>query len=147
MSLIKEFKTFAMRGNVIDMAVGIIIGAAFGKIIASLVADVIMPPIGLLVGGIDFTSIIITLKDPVTDPVTGEVIKASVVMKIGSFIQTFVDFIIIGCTIFMMIKGINRLDRKKAEPAAPIAPPPPTMDQELLMEIRDLLKKQEVKTQ
>jgi len=141
MSLIKEFKTFAMRGNVIDMAVGIIIGAAFGKIIASLVADVIMPPIGLLVGGIDFTSIIITLKDPVLDPASGEIIKAAVVMKIGTFIQTFVDFIIIALAIFMMIKGINKLDRKKEEPAAPAAPPPPTMDQELLMEIRDLLKK------
>jgi len=143
MSLVKEFKTFAMRGNVIDMAVGIIIGAAFGKIIASLVADVIMPPIGLLVGGIDFTSIIITLKNPVTDPASGEILKAAVVMKIGTFIQTFVDFIIIAFAIFWMIKGINKLERKKEEPAAPASPPLPTMDQELLTEIRDLLKKDE----
>jgi len=141
MSLIKEFKTFAMRGNVIDMAVGIIIGAAFGKIIASLVADVIMPPIGLLVGGVDFTTITITLKDPVLDPLSGEVIKTAVVMKIGTFIQTFVDFIIIAFAIFMMIKGINNLDRKKEEPAAPATPPPPTKEEELLTEIRDLLKK------
>ncbi|MBN1199878.1 MAG: large-conductance mechanosensitive channel protein MscL [Bacteroidales bacterium] len=141
MSLLKEFKTFAMRGNVIDMAVGIIIGAAFGKIVASLVADIIMPPIGLLVGGIDFTAILITLKHPVLDPVTGEVIKAGVVMKIGTFIQTLVDFIIIAFAIFLMIKGINKLDRKKEEPAVPSTPPPPTRDQELLTEIRDLLKK------
>jgi len=137
----KEFKTFAMRGNVIDMAVGIIIGAAFGKIIASLVADVIMPPIGLLVGGVDFTSIAITLKDPVLDQVSGEVIKTAVVMKIGTFIQTLVDFIFIAFAVFMMIKGINKLDRKKEEPAEPVAPPPPTKEEELLTEIRDLLKK------
>lgn len=141
MSILKEFKTFAMRGNVIDMAVGIIIGVAFGKIIASLVADIIMPPIGLLVRGIDFTSILITLKHPVLDPVSGEVIKAGVVIKIGTFIQTFVDFIIIAFAIFLMIKGINKLDRKKAEPPAPVSPPPPTKEEELLTEIRDLLKK------
>lgn len=142
MSVIQEFKTFAMRGNVIDMAVGIIIGAAFGKIVASLVADVIMPPIGLLIGGVDFTSVMITLKDPVTDPVSGGLIKAAVVIKVGNFLQTFVDFIIIVSAIFMMIKGINRLSRIKEEPAAPATPPPATLDQELLMEIRDLLKKQ-----
>lgn len=141
MSLIKEFKTFAMRGNVIDMAVGIIIGSAFGKIIASLVSDIIMPPIGLLVGGVDFTSIAITLKDAAVDPATGEAIKAAVVMKIGTFIQTFVDFIIIAFAIFMMIKGINKIDRKKEEAPAPAAPPPPTREEQLLTEIRDLLKK------
>jgi len=142
MSLIKEFKTFAMRGNVIDMAVGIIIGAAFGKIIASLVSDVIMPPIGLLVGGIDFTSIVITMKDAVMDPVSGEVVSAAVVMKVGTFIQTFVDFIIIAFAIFLMIKGINKLDKKKEEPATPPPPPPPpSKEEELLREIRDLLKK------
>lgn len=141
MSILKEFKTFAMRGNVIDMAVGIIIGAAFGKIVASLVADVIMPPIGLLIGGVDFTSIAITLKEPVLDPVSGEVLKAAVVMKIGTFLQTFVDFVIIAFAIFLMIKGINKLDKKKEEPAPPAAPPPPTKEEELLTEIRDLLKK------
>ncbi|MBE0646900.1 MAG: large-conductance mechanosensitive channel protein MscL [Bacteroidales bacterium] len=141
MSVIKEFKTFAMHGNVVDMAVGIIIGVAFGKIIASLVADVIMPPIGLLVGGIDFTSIIITLKDPILDPASGEVVAEAVVMKIGTFIQTLVDFIIIAFAIFMMIKGINKLDKKKEEPEAPAAPPAPTKEEELLTEIRDLLKK------
>jgi len=141
MSFLKEFKTFAMRGNVIDMAVGIIIGAAFGKIVSSLVADIVMPPIGLLVGGLDFTAIQITLKDAVLDPASGEVAKAAVVMKIGTFIQTFVDFTLIAFAIFLMIKGINKLDRKKEEPPAPTAPPPPTREEELLTEIRDLLKK------
>lgn len=144
MSLIKEFRTFAMRGNVIDMAVGIVIGIAFGKIVASLVADVIMPPIGLLVGGIDFTAIAITLKDQVTDPASGEVIKEAVVLKIGTFIQTLVDFLIIAFAIFLMIKGINKLVQKMEEPAAPPAPPPPTKEEELLTEIRDLLRTKDV---
>lgn len=141
MSLIKEFKTFAMRGNMIDMAIGIIIGAAFGKIIASLVADVIMPPIGLLVGGIGFTSIMITLKDPVIDQASGEVIKEAVALKMGTFIQTLVAFIIIAFAIFMMIKGVNKMNKKEEEPETPAAPPAPTKEEELLTEIRDLLKK------
>ncbi len=139
MSMLKEFKEFAVRGNMIDLAVGIIIGAAFGRIVSSLVADIIMPPIGLLLGGMNFTDIKITLRDAVTDPATGKAIKDAVTMKLGTFIQTLVDFIIGAFAIFMMVKGINQLSRKK--PAAPPAPPAPTKDQELLAEIRDLLKK------
>ena len=138
MSLLSEFKAFAMRGNVVDLAVGVIIGAAFGKIIASFVGDVLMPPIGLLLGGMNFTDIQIILKDAIMDPSTGEIAKPAVVLKIGNFIQTLVDFMIIAFSIFLMIKGINKLSKKKEE--APPAPPAPTKDQELLTEIRDLLK-------
>jgi large conductance mechanosensitive channel len=139
MSIVKEFKEFAMKGNVMDMAIGIIIGAAFGKIVASLVADVIMPPIGLLVGGITFTNIVITMRDAVLDPATGKVLHEAVVMKLGNFLQTLFDFIVIAAAIFMMIKAMNRLNKKKAEPA-PAAPPAPTTEEVLLTEIRDLLK-------
>jgi len=137
--MLKEFKEFAMKGNVVDMAVGIIIGAAFGKIIASLVSDVIMPPIGVLIGGLSFTDIKIMMKDAVTDPATGKVIKEAVAIKIGNFIQTLVDFTIIAFAIFMMVKGMNKISKKKEE--APAPPPVPTKEQELLAEIRDLLKK------
>jgi len=131
-----------MKGNVIDLAVGIIIGAAFGKIVSSIVNDVIMPPIGLLVGGIDFKDIAINMKDAVTDPATGKVLKAAVTLKIGNFIQSVVDFVIVAFAIFMLIKGINNLSRKKAEaPPEPAAPPEPTKSETLLTEIRDLLKK------
>jgi large conductance mechanosensitive channel len=140
MKMLKDFKEFAMKGNVVDMAVGIIIGAAFGKIIASLVNDVIMPPIGLLVGGIDFKQIVITMKDAVMDPATGNVLHEAVTLKIGNFIQTVVDFVIVAFAIFMMVKGMTNLNRKKVI-EAPAAPPAPTKDQELLTEIRDLLKK------
>ena len=129
-----------MRGNVVDLAVGVIIGAAFGKIIASVVGDILMPPIGLLLGGMNFTDIQITLKDAVTDPATGAVVKDAVAMKIGNFIQALVDFTIIAFSIFLIIKGINKLSTKKEEAPAPTAPPAPTKDQELLTEIRDLLK-------
>ncbi len=139
MSILKEFKEFAVRGNMIDLAVGIIIGAAFGKIVSSLVNDIIMPPIGLLLGGMNFTDIKITMREAITDPATGKMIKDAVALRIGSFIQTLVDFTIIAFSIFLMIKGINKLSKKKAE--APPAPPAPTKDQELLTEIRDLLKK------
>ncbi|MEI6455835.1 MAG: large-conductance mechanosensitive channel protein MscL [bacterium] len=142
MSIIKEFKEFAMKGNVIDLAVGIIIGAAFGKIVSSLVSDVIMPPIGLLVGGIDFKDIAINMKEAVTDPATGKVLKAAVTLKIGNFIQTIVDFLIVAFAIFMLIKGINNLTRKKAQEVAQApAPPEATKSEALLTEIRDLLKK------
>jgi large conductance mechanosensitive channel len=139
MSIFKEFKDFAMKGNVIDLAVGIIIGAAFGKIVSSIVNDIIMPPIGLLVGGISFTDIAIVMKDAVVDPVTGKVIKAAVSLKVGNFIQTLVDFAIIAFAIFLLVKGINRMSRKKEE--APAAPPAPTKTETLLEEIRDELKK------
>ncbi len=112
MKIITEFKEFAVKGNMIDLAVGIIIGAAFGKIIASLVSDVIMPPIGLLLGGMNFTDIQIIMKDAVKDPVTGKV-TAAVALKIGSFFQTLVDFTIIAFSVFMMIKGIISLKEKE----------------------------------
>jgi large conductance mechanosensitive channel len=142
MKMVKEFKEFAVKGNMVDLAVGIIIGAAFGKIIASLVSDIIMPPIGLLLGGLNFTDMQWIMKDAVTDPATGKVM-AAVALKYGSFIQTLVDFLIIAFSVFMIVKGIMNLKRKQAEKqtAAPAAPPAPTKDQELLTEIRDLLKK------
>lgn len=130
--MFKEFREFAMRGNVMDMAVGIIIGGAFGKIVASLVNDVLMPPIGLLVGGMDFTKLAITLK-----AAQGEV--PAVLLKYGMFIQQTIDFIIIAFVIFMMIKGMNKLRRKQEE--VPAAPPAPPRQEVLLEEIRDLLKK------
>ncbi len=133
MGMMKEVKEFAVKGNVIDMAVGIIIGAAFGKIVSSFVADVIMPPIGLLVGGIDFTNLVITLKEA-----SGDI--PAVVIGYGKFIQTAVDFTIIAFAIFIAIRGINSLKRKEEE--APQAPPEPPAQEVLLAEIRDLLKKQ-----
>ena len=131
MSMIKEFKDFAMRGNVVDMAVGIIIGAAFGKIVSSLVKDVIMPPIGILLGGVDFSDLMITLKGAVGD-------VPAVVLKYGVFINTVIEFIIIAFAIFIVIKGMNAL--KKKEEAAPPEPPKPSNEEVLLTEIRDALK-------
>jgi large conductance mechanosensitive channel len=131
MSILKEFKEFAVKGNAVDMAVGIIIGASFGKIISSLVADVIMPPIGVLVGGVDFTKLAVILKEKVGD-------APAVTLNYGNFIQTMVDFTIIAFAIFMVVKLINKL--KKQEEAAPAAPPEPTKEELLLTEIRDLLK-------
>jgi large conductance mechanosensitive channel len=128
MSLLKEFKEFAVKGNVVDMAVGIIIGAAFGKIVSSAVADVIMPPIGLLIGGVDFSDLVITLK-------AAEGATPAVVISVGKFIQTVVDFTIVAFAIFMVIKALNRLRPK--EPAAPAGP---TKEEQLLTEIRDLLR-------
>lgn len=141
MGLMKEFKAFAVKGNVMDMAIGIIIGAAFGKIVASLVADVIMPPLGLLIGGVNFTDIVIPLREAVKDPATGAVIKPEVILKLGSFIQTLFDFSIIAVIVFMLIKSMNRLKSKNEEPApAPPAPPSPSKEEVLLTEIRDILK-------
>ena len=137
MKIIQEFKQFAVKGNMIDMAVGIIIGGAFGKIVASLVNDVLMPPLGLLIGGVDFTDLKATLK-PASVNELGEAIPA-VTLNYGTFIQTAIDFLIIALVVFMLIKAINSL--KKKEEAAPAAPPAPTKDQQLLTEIRDLLKK------
>jgi len=138
MKMFKEFREFAVKGNMIDLAVGIIIGAAFGKIVASLVSDIIMPPIGLMLGGINFTDIRIIMKEAITDPATGKIVKEAVSLKLGSFIQTLVDFTIIAFSVFMIVKMVTRIAKK---PAAPVALPPPTKDQELLTEIRDLLKK------
>ena len=128
MGLIKEFKEFAVKGNVMDMAVGVIIGGAFGKIVSSLVDDVLMPLVGMITGNIDFTTLAYKI---------GEGDEAAV-LKYGNFIQNTVDFIIVAFCIFMMLKGINKLNRKKEEPA-PEAPAGPTQE-ELLTEIRDLLK-------
>ena len=131
MSMIKEFKAFAMRGNVADMAVGIIIGAAFGKIVSSLVSDVLMPPIGRLVGGVDFSGLGITLRAATAD-------APAVVMKYGVFVNTIIDFIIVAFAIFLVIRALNALKKKEAEaPAVPAAPP---KQEVLLEEIRDLLK-------
>lgn len=129
MSIIQEFKEFAVKGNVIDMAVGVIIGTAFGKIVSAFVADVIMPPIGVLVGGVDFTDLAVTLKDAAGA-------SPAVVIAYGKFVQTVIDFAIIAFVIFMVVRVINTL-KKKAE-AAPAAL---TKEQVLLTEIRDLLKK------
>jgi large conductance mechanosensitive channel len=126
-----EFKEFAMKGNVVDLAVGVIIGAAFGKIVSSLVGDVIMPPLGKVIGGVNFSDLAVTLgKDP-----TGK----DVLIKYGSFIQTTFDFLIIAIVLFLVIKGINKL--KKPPPAIPAPPPPPPRSDVLLEEIRDLLAK------
>lgn len=137
MKFVQEFKQFAMKGNVVDMAVGIIIGAAFGKIITSLVNDVIMPPIGLLIGGVDFTDLKVTLKGASVDD-AGNAINA-VTLNWGNFVQTALDFLIVAFAIFLLIKAINRLKKKEEE--APAAPPEPGKEEKLLTEIRDLLKK------
>ncbi|MHC1774688.1 MAG: large-conductance mechanosensitive channel protein MscL [Lentimicrobium sp.] len=137
MKLLDEFKAFAMRGNVVDMAVGIIIGGAFGKIISSFVADVLMPPLGLLLGGLDFKDMSYTLKAAVMNG--AEVVTPAVNLNYGLFIQNVVDFLIIAFAIFMVIKAM--VSMKKKEEEVPAAPPAPTKDQELLSEIRDLLKK------
>ena len=132
MSMIQEFKEFAIKGNVVDMAVGVIIGAAFGKIVSSLVTDVLMPPIGVLIGGVDFSKLGFVLR------AATETVPA-VVISYGKFIQTLVDFAIIAAVIFMVIKGINNMKKKAEEvPAAPSTPP---AQEVLLKEIRDLLKK------
>ncbi|MBN1547701.1 MAG: large-conductance mechanosensitive channel protein MscL [Syntrophaceae bacterium] len=132
MSMIQEFKTFAMRGNVVDMAVGIVIGGAFGKIVSSFVADVIMPPIGILIGGVNFSDLVITLKESAGD-------VPAVTLSYGKFIQTVLDFVIIAFAIFLLIKGMNAI-KKKQEEAPAAAPPAPTKEETLLTEIRDILK-------
>ncbi|PKM24924.1 MAG: large conductance mechanosensitive channel protein MscL [Gammaproteobacteria bacterium HGW-Gammaproteobacteria-13] len=134
MSILSEFKAFAVKGNVVDMAVGIIIGAAFGKIVSSFVGDVVMPPLGVLIGGVDFSDLAIVLKAAEGD-------AAAVTLAYGKFIQTVLDFLIVAFAIFMGIKVLNKL--KREEEAAPEAPAAPTKDQELLSEIRDLLKAQQ----
>ena len=136
MGMLKEFKDFATKGNVLDLAVGIIIGGAFGKIVSSLVADVIMPPVGYLVGGLDFKDIKIVLHPASLDP-TGALQKAAVTINIGNFIQNTVDFIIIAFAIFIVVKAANAM--KKSQAAT--APAEPPAEVKLLSEIRDLLKK------
>lgn len=140
MKFLQEFKTFAMRGNVVDMAVGIIIGGAFGKIVSSLVSDIIMPPVGLLIGGVKFENLKVLLKHAHTDPATGKVTEA-VSINYGNFINTALDFIIIAFAIFLIVKLINGLKRKEEAKPAPV--PPPTKEEQLLEEIRDLLKERQ----
>jgi len=137
MSLVNEFKQFAMKGNVVDLAVGIIIGAAFGKIVSSVVNDIIMPPIGALIGGVDFTDLKFTIKAASNDDAGNAV--AAVTLNYGNFVQTTIDFLIIAFAVFMIIKAINRM--KKKEEAAPSSPLKPSNEEILLTEIRDLLKK------
>lgn len=132
MGILKEFKEFAVKGNVVDMAVGIIIGLAFGKIVSSFVADVVMPPLGVLIGGVNFSDLALTLK-------AAEEGADAVTLKYGAFIQTVFDFVIVAFVIFIAVKTINTLKRK--EEVAPTAPPPPSNEEKLLAEIRDLLKK------
>ena len=129
MGFISEFKEFAMKGNVLDMAVGVIIGGAFGKIVSSLVDDVLMPLVGMITGNIDFTNLVFKIGE-------GE---EAAVLKYGTFIQNTVDFVIVAFCIFLMLKAINKMNRKKEEPETPAAPAGPTQE-ELLAEIRDLLK-------
>lgn len=137
MGLISEFKEFAMKGSVVDMAVGIVIGAAFGKIVTSVVSDVLMPPIGLLVGGVDFSKLKLVLKHARFDA-AGKLITPETAISYGKFINNVIDFLIVAVAIFIVIKLINAAKRKPAPP--PAVPPPPTKDQELLGEIRDILK-------
>lgn len=136
MSVLKELKDFMMRGNVVDMAVGVIVGGAFGKIVSSLVSDVIMPPIGFMLGGMDFSSLKFVIKEAVGD-------AAAVSINYGTFIQTIIDFIIIATAIFFAIKAMNSFHKKKEE--VPAEPPAPSKEETLLTEIRDLLKEQNKK--
>ena len=129
--MFKEFKTFIMRGNVVDLAVAVIIGGAFGKIVSSLVNDVLMPPLGMLMGGVDFSDKVVTLKEAVES-------APAVQLKYGMFINNVIDFTIVAFAVFLLVKGINQL--KKKEAAAPSTPPAPSAQEVLLGEIRDILK-------
>ncbi|HOE38040.1 MAG TPA: large-conductance mechanosensitive channel protein MscL [Bacteroidales bacterium] len=131
--MLKEFRDFAIKGNLIDMAIGIIIGAAFGKVVASLVADVIMPPIGLLIGGVNFTDLVIVLKEA-----SGE--NPAVTLNYGKFIQIAIDFLIVAWAIFLVVKGINALKRKEEKEPEPEPEPEPSKEEVLLTEIRNLLQ-------
>lgn len=137
--MLKEFKEFAMKGNVLDMAIGVIMGGAFGKIVSSLVSDVLMPPIGLLLGGVDFTGLFINLSGTAQPSLVAAKAAGAPTLNYGVFLQTIFDFIIIAFMIFMFVKQMNRF--KREAPAAPPPPPPgPTNEEKLLMEIRDALK-------
>jgi large conductance mechanosensitive channel len=138
--MLKEFKEFAMRGNVIDLAVGIIIGAAFGKIVTSFVNDVIMPPIGLLMGNVDFGDLFVNLSGTSYATIAEAEAAGAPIIKYGIFINTIIDFIIVAFAIFLVIRAMNKLKRKQE--AAPPPPPVPTTEEKLLAEIRDLLRAQ-----
>lgn len=136
--MLKEFKEFAVKGNVVDMAVGIIVGGAFGKIVSSFVSDVVMPPIGMALGGVDFKDLQIVLQEAVMEG--EEVVTELVAIRYGSFVQTVIDFVIIAFVIFLAIKALNKAKKKEEEAPAP-PPPGPSNEEKLLMEIRDALKK------
>lgn len=141
MGVLKEFREFAVKGNVIDLAVAVVIGGAFGKIVSSFVKDIIMPPMGLLLGGVNFTDLVLVLKEGVIDA-SGEVVAEPVVLTYGIFIQNVVDFLIVAFVIFLTVKGLNSMKKKKKEePAPPSAPP---KSEVLLEEIRDLLREKKV---
>ena len=133
--MIKEFREFIMKGNVLDLAVAVIIGGAFGKIVTSFVNDVLMPPIGMALGGVNFNDLAVVLKE-------GAEGVEPVLLKYGAFLQTIIDFLLIALAIFMVIKAYNAMQKKEEEPAAPPAPPEPSNEEKLLAEIRDLLAKQ-----
>ena len=140
MGFISEFKEFAVKGNVIDMAVGVIIGGAFGKIVSSLVDDVLMPLLGKVTGGISFVDLFVTLGDGEYQSLAAAKEAGAAVLAYGQFIQNVVDFLIVAFCIFLMLKGINKFNRKKEEAPAPAEEPAPTKEEVLLTEIRDLLK-------
>ena len=137
--MLKEFKDFAMKGNVLDMAIGVIIGGAFGKIVSSLVSDVLMPPLGLLLGKVDFSSLFLNLSGTPQPSLTAAKAVGAPTLNYGVFLQATFDFIIIAFVIFMLVKQVNRFKRE-APPAPPAPPPGPTNEEKLLMEIRDVLK-------
>lgn len=137
--MLKEFKEFAMRGNVLDMAIGVIMGGAFGKIVSSLVSDVLMPPLGLILGKVDFSSLFINLSDTSYPSLVAAKAAGAPTLNYGVFLQSVFDFLIIAFAIFMVVKQINRFKREAPSPP-PLAPPEPTNEEKLLMEIRDLLK-------
>lgn len=135
-----EFKEFAVKGNALDMAVGVIIGGAFGKIVTSIVNDIIMPPIGWLIGGVDFTELKVELP---AKEIAGGVMTEPATINYGAFVQTAIDFILVAFCVFLLVKLVNSLSRKKQEEATPAAPPAPSAEEKLLTEIRDLLKNKE----
>ena len=134
---LNEFKAFAVKGNAVDMAVGVIIGGAFGKIVSSIVDDIIMPPIGWLIGGVNFSDLKVTLP---AEKIADGIEMQAATINYGNFIQTLIDFIIIAFCVFLLVKGINRLAKKDDKPAAPAPQPEPSNEEKLLAEIRDLLK-------
>ncbi len=134
---LNEFKAFAVKGNAVDMAVGVIIGGAFGKIVSSIVDDIIMPPIGWLIGGVNFSDLKVTLP---AEKIADGIEMQAATINYGNFIQTLIDFIIIAFCVFLLVKGINRLAKKEEKPAAPAPQPEPSNEEKLLAEIRDLLK-------
>ena len=139
--MLQEFKKFAMRGNVVDMAVGIIIGAAFGRIVSSFVNDVVMPPVGMLIGNVDFSNLFVNLSSVAYDSVAAAEEAGAPIVKYGLFIQNVFDFVIVAFVIFMVIKGMNNMKRaKEAEPEAPPKAPEPSAEEKLLAEIRDTLR-------